>query len=418
MKKQYISLLARAASLCVLSFTIGLAGKAPGPRPMGAGSFPITPMHASAWFAHKADETGKFLTLIVFFEGTPGWHSKTTDFNWVINGSPAKINMVVGKTPVNLMYWAETNTVQILSHDFDLATNNVFLVSDVDGSAPVVKGLGIHDLAFHSEDNPALALLRRDALVRNALIGEEVKKPDATKWSVRQDPDLVAIDQQGIELLEKNAPASDKKACELFRQAATKGYAPSQYRLGFCYQSGRGVEEDQATANQWYLKAANQGHIDAQYKLGHSYRVGRGVPIDLAAALRWYTLAAENGDTEAQYNVGMMYATGQGTVVNSEKASNWYLKAAENGELGAQYEVARRYAAGDGVPKDLTTAYAWFIVLRAQRDTMNPEDWKQVQTLGESMTLELHDESKGVAEAKAQQLLRICTKQYLIGLAK
>ena len=412
------SRIALGTALCLLSCALALAEGKPGPRPIGAGGFPVSPMHASAWFAHRADQGGKVLTLMVYFEGSPGWHDKSTDFKWEVTGSPATIDMSVGLTPIHVKYWAETMTVELSGGLFNLGSDNVFLVTDIDGSAPKVRGLGTHDLTFASDDNPALVLLKRDAEVLAALLGEPVKETAQGKNTPAPPADLAAIDRQGLDLLAKNKPEEDRRACDLFRKAAKRGYAPSQYRLGLCYGSGRGVKADLAIANQWYLKAAQQGYTDAQYKLAHSYRVGRGVAIDLSSALQWYTRGAENGDVEAQQNLGVMYSAGQGSEVDLAKAFGWYLKAAENGVLEAQYEVARRYRDGEGVTKDLASSYAWVIVLRSQRKSIEPESWKQVEDLSSSVEAAIRDETKVAAQSMAQQMLRSYTKKYLESLGR
>jgi len=64
----------------------------------------------------------------------------------------------------------------VLDGIFNLDTDNVFLVTDIDGSTPRVKSLGTHDLTFAPDDNPALVLLKRDAEVLACLAGEPVKE--------------------------------------------------------------------------------------------------------------------------------------------------------------------------------------------------------------------------------------------------
>ena len=46
---------------------------------------------------------------------------------------------------------------------------------------------------------------------------------------------------------------------------------------------------------KWYTLAAEQGHASAQYNLGFMYNNGRGVPQDDKTAVKWHTLAAEQG---------------------------------------------------------------------------------------------------------------------------
>ena len=46
---------------------------------------------------------------------------------------------------------------------------------------------------------------------------------------------------------------------ERLHEWAYKGYAPTQYDLGVCYEKGEGVTQDIKKAMRWYRKAAQQG---------------------------------------------------------------------------------------------------------------------------------------------------------------
>ena len=57
------------------------------------------------------------------------------------------------------------------------------------------------------------------------------------------------------------------KALGLFQYAAAQGDARAQNYLGWMYHNGRGVQQDDQQAVQWYRKAADQGDADAQTKM-------------------------------------------------------------------------------------------------------------------------------------------------------
>lgn len=375
-----------------------------GPRPIGAGAFPVSFTHASAWFAQAADANRKAVILLVYFEGRAGWHNQDTDFKWQVNGSPATIQMSVGNIKIDVKYMSNTADVEIQGTKHNLSNSNVFVVKGIDSASPEVKALGIHDLSFGGDDIPAVALLRRNPNVWAALTGRPSREHFRSRASTISR-EVLAWDEEGLHLLLTANPASERRACELFRQAASKGYAPSQYRLGYCYQSGSGVDQNLSTANEWYVKAAKQGHVDAQYKLGYSYQVGRGVPIDLDSALQWYKKAAENGDSEALYNVGMMVASGQGAKADTGEAFGWFLKSALCGEPAAQFEVARRLRDGDGVTKDLIASYGWLLILGFQRESFAPENWEQIKSLTSSVESQLDGTAKAAAEKQAHDWL-------------
>jgi TPR repeat protein len=52
-----------------------------------------------------------------------------------------------------------------------------------------------------------------------------------------------------------------------YRPLAEKGEASAQVQLGWLYETGEGVTENDAEAAKWYLKAAEQGHPVAQSAL-------------------------------------------------------------------------------------------------------------------------------------------------------
>jgi uncharacterized protein len=66
-------------------------------------------------------------------------------------------------------------------------------------------------------------------------------------------------------------------AMRLFRPLAEQGNADAQANLGFMYQNGQGVPQDDKRAIAWYRKAADQGNDYGQTNLGFMYESGRGV---------------------------------------------------------------------------------------------------------------------------------------------
>ena len=92
----------------------------------------------------------------------------------------------------------------------------------------------------------------------------------------------------GIEFTGRSA----KEALELHREVAKQGWAPAQYKLGCCYNEGKGVERDPKEAVKWFSKAAEQGHPEAQSQLGVCYDVGDGVKENKTEAVKWYRKAA------------------------------------------------------------------------------------------------------------------------------
>ena len=128
------------------------------------------------------------------------------------------------------------------------------------------------------------------------------------------------------------------KATEFYLNTATQDNSAVQCKLlGWIYESGTGVEKDEAKAVQWYRKAADQGNADAQDHLGWMYVSGTGVTQDEAEAANWYRKAADQGYANAQLQLGLMYKIGSGVEANEAEAVKWLLKAAEQGCRDAEF---------------------------------------------------------------------------------
>ena len=97
------------------------------------------------------------------------------------------------------------------------------------------------------------------------------------------------------------------------RQLAMSGDPAAQNDLGWMYQNGRGVPQDDREAIKWYRRAAGQDYAIAQDNLGWMYQHGRGVSQDDVMAVQWYRKAAQGGNlAKAQDNLGWMYQHGRG----------------------------------------------------------------------------------------------------------
>jgi TPR repeat protein len=127
-------------------------------------------------------------------------------------------------------------------------------------------------------------------------------------------------------------------AFELYARAAQFGFAPSQYRLGTCYEYGLlGCQVEPSNSVKWYGKAAEQGFPDAELALSSWYLSGsHGVlaQSDTDAYL-WARKAADRGHSKAEYQVGSFFEAGIGVEVDGVEALRWYQKAAAQGHKRA-----------------------------------------------------------------------------------
>ena len=111
------------------------------------------------------------------------------------------------------------------------------------------------------------------------------------------------------------------EAFKWYTKSAEQEYVKGQYKLGFMYEYGYGIPSDEKktygvaagivfnifgnllhykNAIDWYEKAAKQGDDKAQYKLGFMYEKGKGVEEDIIQAVKWYTIAAKSGNIDAK----------------------------------------------------------------------------------------------------------------------
>lgn len=115
------------------------------------------------------------------------------------------------------------------------------------------------------------------------------------------------------------------------------------YNVGVMHLYGRGTEENLPEALTWINRAAESGNIDAWWRLGQMYEIGQGVAKNYDEAYKCYLLAANHNHAAAQFNIGKICMAGLNKVENYEKAKEWFQKAAEQGAPDAQYELGMYY---------------------------------------------------------------------------
>ena len=124
-------------------------------------------------------------------------------------------------------------------------------------------------------------------------------------------------------------------ALKKWRVVAEQGLAEAQFNLGFIYDNGLGVTEDNQEAVKWYRRAALLGLAEAQVNLALMYDKGEGVPEDDQEAAKWFRRAAEQEHAKAQANLGFIHANGKGVIQNYVLAYMWSKIAAGNGNKTA-----------------------------------------------------------------------------------
>jgi TPR repeat protein/serine/threonine protein kinase len=161
-------------------------------------------------------------------------------------------------------------------------------------------------------------------------------------------------------LLLTDSPETKQKGLDQLEQLVAQNYPVAQFALGWMYEKGRGVEQNNTEAVRWYRRAAKQGNEKAQNNLGWMYENGKGVEQNNTEAVRWYRKAAKQGYARAQTNLGLRYEYGQGLEQSDTEAVKWYRKAAEQGNVLAQYYLGMMYENGKGVERSNIKAVRWY----------------------------------------------------------
>ncbi len=157
------------------------------------------------------------------------------------------------------------------------------------------------------------------------------------------------------------------KAIDALHEAAKKGSAEAQFRLGVIYGNGDdGIELDQEAAMSWFKLAARQGHENALITMAWMYANGAGVDANEEKARELYLLAADHGSAKAQYVIATMYRFAQfGAQKDIEKSLKYYQKSADQGFATAQFALGKMLVEGKLVEKNLVTALQWLSLAQA-----------------------------------------------------
>ena len=126
--------------------------------------------------------------------------------------------------------------------------------------------------------------------------------------------------------------------------------------------------EDYASAVPLLTEAANKGNAEAQNKLGNCYFYGDGVEQDINEAVRYYRLSAEQGYPNGQLNLGECYFYGDGVEQSFEEALKYFRLAADQEYAPAQGYLGKCYEEGLGVDQDLSEAFKYWQLAADQED--------------------------------------------------
>lgn len=115
---------------------------------------------------------------------------------------------------------------------------------------------------------------------------------------------------------------------------------------------------------------SKQSLSDLEYKIGFYYSCGFGVEQDINKAMEWLTKSFDHGNVSACYEIGLILECNKIDDPNSEMAFKYFLKAAFLNLPEAQYKVGNCYLPGchPGVEKDEQIAIEWITKAANQKN--------------------------------------------------
>jgi len=149
--------------------------------------------------------------------------------------------------------------------------------------------------------------------------------------------------------------AGEKRYAEarpLFEQACAGGNVSSCNDLGYMYQFGQGVTQDNQLAVTLYTKACDRGSGEGCNNLGTMYLRGIGVQQDGNKAKTLFEKACGKGYGSGCNNLGIVYAEGKSAPQDYPQAMTLFQKSCRDGNAQGCGNVGRAYRLGRGVEKN------------------------------------------------------------------
>ena len=147
-----------------------------------------------------------------------------------------------------------------------------------------------------------------------------------------------------------------KELVEMMSEKTKEGDAAAAYILSDLYFKGRGVPKDIRKAYELMKWSADKGYADAQYNMAGAYLVGDTYDLqqNVEKGIRYLKLAAEQRDSYAMRMLGKYHLTGEYGIQKSNKKAFYYLSEAAKGDnIDALFEVSELYYFGVGTRKSI-----------------------------------------------------------------
>lgn len=159
----------------------------------------------------------------------------------------------------------------------------------------------------------------------------------------------------------------EKEGFRWYKQSADAGEPVGCYNVGWGYEYGKGVAENQQKAFEYYMKAAQKEYSDAYFKLGSFYYEGDVVEEDNAKAVYWLEKGADEEDYWCYPLLATCYQNGWGTEQDCDEAfklltlAEEYLDDYDENTRGIVLDgLGNAYGYGEGTDEDFKLAVGYY----------------------------------------------------------
>ncbi len=145
----------------------------------------------------------------------------------------------------------------------------------------------------------------------------------------------------------------------LLENSANQGDPEAMFKLGYIYEHGVNIKENNKLAVEYYEGAVDKKYAPAFLNLGYLYLSGLGVQQNTQKALSLFEQAVQGGkQSEGNLNIGLIYYFGLGVTKDPQKALYYFKAAAAYNNKNANYYAGQIYLES----KNYSLAYHYFYV--------------------------------------------------------
>jgi TPR repeat protein len=130
--------------------------------------------------------------------------------------------------------------------------------------------------------------------------------------------------------------------------------------LGDQSARGKGVQQDERQAAEYYAKAAELGDPTGQLRFGEALVYGRGIGVNRALGVSLIEAAVQGGSSAAMVSLGDVIVRGLAGPADAKRATGLFERAAAEGQAVALVKLGALFEAGAIVNKDARRAAEYY----------------------------------------------------------